>query len=233
MREFSRQHHRKGKLKGGCKKAQFACQFTKPYLTRVTEGQDAARLETLCRSPIATVVTDPYAPDNPIVAVNAAFEALTGYSASEVLGLNCRFLAGSSTTQPGSATLRKAISLQQPALVELDNYRRDGTPFRNAVMIAPLFDANGELEYFVGSQMELADDALVARKQSSRDLVERLTRRQKEVLREMMLGHRNKQIAARLGVSEKTVKMHRSSMLARLDAVSSTDAVRIAVEAGL
>ena len=192
-------------------------------------------LKLLCRSPIATVVTDATAFDNPIVAVNQAFESLTGYTAGEVIGRNCRFLAGANSTQPGSEILREAIRLQRPVVVELMNYKRDGTPFRNAVMIAPLYDGDGQLKHYVGSQMEVParQTSSVRKEQTSQELVGRLTPRQREVLRQMMLGYRNKQIAIRLGLSEKTVKMHRSSMLARLEAVSSTDAVRIAVEAGL
>jgi hypothetical protein len=49
----------------------------------------------------------------------------------------------------------------------------------------------------------------------------------------MTLGYRNKQIAIRLGISEKTVKMHRASLLTKLEAATSADAVRIAVEAAL
>ena len=49
----------------------------------------------------------------------------------------------------------------------------------------------------------------------------------------MALGYRNKQIAARLGIDEKTVKMHRAAMLDRLGAPTSADAIRIGVEAGL
>ena len=48
-------------------------------------------------SPIASVVTDARQPDNPIVAVNDAFLQLTGYEADEVIGRNCRFLAGPKT----------------------------------------------------------------------------------------------------------------------------------------
>lgn len=192
-------------------------------------------LESLCKSPLATVVTDPLVPDNPIVAVNHAFEQLTGYSRAEALGRNCRFLAGAGTAEAGSSILREAIRSRRPAMAELLNYRRDGSPFRNAVMIAPLFDDEGKLRYFVGSQMEVADRATpqAARKQIAQQRVARLTPRQLEVLRDMMLGYRNKQIAARLALSEKTVKMHRGKMLIRLKALSSTDAVRIAVEAGL
>ena len=196
---------------------------------------DAAYLRLLCNSPIATVVTDPKAPDNPIVAVNAAFEELTGYSAAEVSGRNCRLLAGPDTAQAGSPILRDAIRMQRPTLAELTNYRSDGTPFRNAVMIAPLYDDEGNLRYFVGSQMEVDTDLRPegTRQRATQGLVASLTPRQKDVLREMMNGYRNKQIAARLGLSEKTVKMHRGRMLARLEAISSTDAIRIALEAGL
>lgn len=41
-------------------------------------------------SPIASVVTDPKADDNPIVAANRAFEQLTGYREHELVGRNCR-----------------------------------------------------------------------------------------------------------------------------------------------
>src|SRR3546814_7933630 len=47
--------------------------------------------------PIAAVISDPRLPDNPIVECNAAFSALTGYGPEEILGRNCRFLAGQGT----------------------------------------------------------------------------------------------------------------------------------------
>lgn len=205
-----------------------------PLFNSNSQGERAF-LASLCRSPISTVVTNPRAADNPIVAVNEAFEQLTGYPRTEIVGRNCRFLAGTGTDPAASAILRDAVDSQRPVLAELLNYKRDGAPFRNAVMIAPLFDTDGKLKYFVGSQMELPQNGepIVSRTKASRALVAQLTPRQREVLREMMLGYRNKQIAARLGLSEKTVKMHRSGMLSRLQAVSSTDAVRIAMEAGL
>ena len=192
-------------------------------------------LDDLCRSPIATVVTDPQREDNPIVAVNAAFEQLTGYSAAEAVGRNCRFLAAEDKDQAGMALMREAIGLRRAVLAAVRNYRRDGTLFRNAVMVAPLYDTDGNLRYFVGSQMEVPARGFNPdhRKEAAQGLIGRLTPRQRQVLHEMMLGYRNKQIADRLRLSVKTVKMHRSDMLARLDAVSSTDAVRIAVEAGL
>lgn len=185
-------------------------------------------------SPIAIVITDPRKGDNPIVAVNPAFERLTGYDASEVLGWNCRFLAGARTEPWASQALRDAVRERRPAFAELLNYRKDGTAFLNAVMIAPHFDENGELEYFVGSQMDVsAGGTAIERRHRAGEALRGLTPRQRDVLRLMAAGLRNKQIAASLSINEKTVKMHRATLLSRLGAATSADAVRLAVEAGL
>jgi DNA-binding CsgD family transcriptional regulator len=71
------------------------------------------------------------------------------------------------------------------------------------------------------------------RYRSSSKLVASLTPRQRQVLGHMVVGLRNKQIAALLDIDEKTVKMHRAGLLARLGAVTSADAIRIGVEANL
>jgi PAS domain S-box-containing protein len=187
-------------------------------------------------SPIAMVITDTRLPDNVIIAVNDAFTALTGYTREEAVGRNCRFLAGPETESDQSAVLRDAVVNQRPAFAELLNYRQDGSSFRNAVMIAPLFDSDGTLTYFLGSQMEVAPGgpgSSAERHRLAAESVARLSPRQRQVLREMAMGFRNKQIALRIGISEKTVKMHRASMLMKLGVATSADAVRIAVEAGL
>ena len=54
-----------------------------------------------------------------------------------------------------------------------------------------------------------------------------LTPREREVLAHVVAGRRNKQIAADLGVSEGTVKLHRSQVMRKLDARSLADLVRI------
>lgn len=104
---------------------------------------------------MATIITDNCVPDNPIVEVNEAFLALTGYSKAEVVGRNCRFLAGRGTEAEAQSVLREAVSAGSPAIVELTNYRKDGTPFRNAVMLAPVHDARGTVAMFIGSQMDV------------------------------------------------------------------------------
>lgn len=63
--------------------------------------------------------------------------------------------------------------------------------------------------------------------------VEKLTEREAEVLELMALGLANKAIARRLGISEHTVKFHVGSILAKLGAVSRTEAVTVAARKGL
>lgn len=204
-----------------------------------TNPADAAESElfaSIAETPMAMVITNPRLPDNPIVAANAAFSALTGYTAREIVGRNCRFLAGEATDKGCSRILHDAVAAGRPALTEIVNYRKDGSAFRNAVMIAPIFGADGKAAYFIGSQVEVPGEAALdvgIRRERARALTAKLTPRQRQVLKEMTLGYRNKQIAARLGIDEKTVKMHRAGMLERIGAPTSADAIRIAVEAGL
>lgn len=189
----------------------------------------------IASSPVAAVISNPRLPDNPIVECNAAFETLTGYGRDEIIGRNCRFLAGPETEPWLTAEIVTAVQERRPVLVEILNYKKDGTPFRNAVLVAPIFDDAGELEYFLGSQMEVltpAGEAAPGNRERARERMAALSIRQRQVLIEMAAGKLNKQIAFALGISERTVKMHRAAALAALGVKSAADAIRLAVEAG-
>ena len=88
--------------------------------------------------------------EHPIVQVNSAFETITGYSSDEALGKNCRYLQGSDRLQPEIAELRAALRDGRPCSVTLRNYRRDGTMFRNALRMTPVYDDACQLTHFVG-----------------------------------------------------------------------------------
>ncbi len=185
---------------------------------------------------VAAVVSNPRLPDNPIVACNKAFMDLTGYAEHEIIGRNCRFLRGEGTEPELTKELRVGIAAKVPVMVELLNYKKDGTPFRNAVMIAPIFDPAGELEYFLGSQVEVPGAAQKTsdnRAIEAREKVATLSRRQREILQCIAAGRLNKQIAFELGLSERTIKLHRAAVLRALGVRTSADAIRMAIEAGL
>src|SRR5688572_23732760 len=62
------------------------------------------------------------------------------------------------------------------------------------------------------------------RKRAARERVSQLTTREKEVLEGLLSGESNKQIANRLGISLRTVEMHRGNMMERLNASSLAEA---------
>ena len=102
-------------------------------------------------------LSDPDQDDNPIVYANAAFEKITGYDQSEILGQNCRFLQGEDRDQPEIDKIREALRDLVPVTVTLRNYRKDGTLFYNQFTIRPLFDPHGDLIYFLGVQHDVTE----------------------------------------------------------------------------
>ena len=193
-------------------------------------------IESVASSPLAMVLSNPHRPDNPLEIVNRIFCDLTGYAEREIVGRNCRFLSGEDTDPATTEQLRAAIRNRAPVLADILNYRSDGTAFRNGVMITPIYDTDGDLAWFLGSQVDLGpaharsfDD----RRSGAAKQVANLPPRQRQVLQGMARGLLNKQIAWELKISEKTVKMHRALLIERLKVATSAEAIRIAVEAGL
>jgi DNA-binding NarL/FixJ family response regulator len=79
-----------------------------------------------------------------------------------------------------------------------------------------------------------ADGVLLAGVAPPRDLPpEPLTPREIQVLELLVEGLSNKTIAARLGISDQTVKFHVAAISGKLGAVNRTDAVRRAIRQGL
>ncbi|MCD9006140.1 EAL domain-containing protein [Luteimonas sp. XNQY3] len=116
--------------------------------------RDEADLRLLRRAVEATengiVIADACADDQPIVYVNPAFSRITGYTADDSIGRNCRFLQGGERDQPALPAIRDAIAQAHEVRVQLRNYRRDGSPFWNELRMAPVRDQDGALTHFVG-----------------------------------------------------------------------------------
>lgn len=103
----------------------------------------------------SVTISDARAPDMPLVYVSPGFSSFSGYRREEVLGRNCRFLQRGERDQPGLTTLRAAILARSPCVVDLVNYRRDGTRMSNRLSMHPVFDAEGQLTFYVGLQSDV------------------------------------------------------------------------------
>jgi diguanylate cyclase (GGDEF)-like protein/PAS domain S-box-containing protein len=108
-------------------------------------------------SPEGVVVVDALDPDRPVVYVNAGFEALTGYSAAELVGHNLRFLQGDDREQDGRQRLREALKVGESCRVLLRNYRKDGRVFWNEMTILPLLDGQGRITHYVGHHRDAGE----------------------------------------------------------------------------
>lgn len=100
----------------------------------------------------SALVTDA---DQRIVYANAAFTAVTGYSAEEVLGRNCRLLQGPGTDALTVTTVRMTLARQETFRGEILNYRKDGTAFWNALTVSPLRNEDGVVTHFVSVQRDI------------------------------------------------------------------------------
>jgi PAS domain S-box-containing protein len=101
------------------------------------------------------IITDPRQPDNPVVFANNAFCRLTGYARDEILGRNCRFLQGPETDPETVARIRGAVEAGQSLEIDIRNHRRNGEPFWNRLLMAPVRDDAGNIAYFFASQVDV------------------------------------------------------------------------------
>ncbi|KAL8926487.1 MAG: hypothetical protein Q9172_001790 [Xanthocarpia lactea] len=101
-------------------------------------------------------LSDPSIKDNPIVYASEEFYRTTQYGRDYVIGRNCRFLQGPRTDRNTVSRIKDAVRTGQESFETILNYRRDGSPFMNLVMTAPLYDNKGVVRYFIGAQVDIS-----------------------------------------------------------------------------
>ncbi|WP_277542685.1 PAS domain S-box protein [Haloarcula laminariae] len=134
-------------------------------ITERRERESELRLRTRAMDAAEVPITmaDATEPDNPIVYANGAFEAVTGYSRSAIVGSNCRVLQGPGTDSDGVAVLREGIEDKRPVTTQILNYRRDGTPFWNRVTVTPVEDETGTVTHYLGFQQDVTEQQRITR----------------------------------------------------------------------
>lgn len=92
-----------------------------------------------------------------------------------------------------------------------------------------------EIEQTLAHAAERGDAHCQARRRETlaRRQVERLTKREREVLVGVAEGLSNRTIGERLEISPRTVEIHRANMLSKMGADHTSDAIRIAIQAAL
>lgn len=134
-------------------------------ITPLANAEEMLRLRNraIDASSVGITIADMRQPDQPLIFVNHAFEYMTGYTADEVIGRNCRFLQGDERDPVARDAIRKAIQTGEEALVVLRNYKKDGTPFWNELLISPIPDSDGHITHYVGFQKDVTDREEIAR----------------------------------------------------------------------
>ncbi len=131
----------------------------------ITDITDAVRVrselsqreQAIDQLPVAFCLADATRPDHPLVYVNRSFTVLTGYSAEDCHGRNCRFLQGDDTDQPAARAIARALADRIPGTAVLRNYRKDGTLFLNELTVVPLCDEDGTVSHFAGIQLDITE----------------------------------------------------------------------------
>lgn len=132
-------------------------------MSRTAQISRASLPRTMIRAVAAAAqsisIADYDAPDQPLVYVNRAFETLTGYSAAEILGRNCRFLQEPADADSHAviAQLRTAITAGAEIRTVLRNYRKDGTAFWNELHLSAVRDDTGRITHYIGYQSDVSE----------------------------------------------------------------------------
>lgn len=100
-------------------------------------------------------IVDASQPDHPIISVNTAYCALTGYQPHEIIGRNCRFLQGPETNPDTISEIAQALSLGIPIRREILNYTKAGATFWNDLYIDPIHDHEGAVIGFIGISYDI------------------------------------------------------------------------------
>nr|AML76796.1 putative LOV domain-containing protein [Phycella sp. BC-2016] len=113
---------------------------TEPSVPRVSQEL----MDVLSTLQQTFVVSDATRQDCPIMYANAWFFSMTGYSAKEVIGRNCRFLQEPDTDKAKLAKISEDVKTGKSHCGRLLNYKKDVTSFWNLLTITPIKDDSGK-----------------------------------------------------------------------------------------
>ncbi|KAI1334428.1 hypothetical protein F5Y15DRAFT_289439 [Xylariaceae sp. FL0016] len=139
--------------------------FVKTQLIRCTTSAVAAGPSAIASSKLeypglgeSFCLTKASSPSNPIAAVTDAFLLLSGYPLQEVISQNCKFLQGP-YSDPGAIGRIQTATREGRSIVELIlNHRKDAAPFWNLLLLYPLKNQSGRIDYWLGGQINISEN---------------------------------------------------------------------------
>lgn len=147
------------------------------FAVSALSSMEAAEFEMICKGaiwlkqlvalaellPVAVSIAtaNPSRRGLPLIYVNPEFTVLTGYSREECIGKNCKFLQQPAKSERDSINqFVKAVHTKSPARIDITNFKKDGTYFRNLVCMKALLNQTGEVGYFIAIHLDITSEGL-------------------------------------------------------------------------
>ena len=96
--------------------------------------------------------------NRPCIYANKLFEEYSGYSHDECIGRNLSYLQGELTSQDTILFMRDCFDKKLACIQDIINYKKDGTPFLNRLLILPIREYSTGHTYYLGIQNDITQD---------------------------------------------------------------------------
>lgn len=94
-----------------------------------------------------------------VLYANRAFAQLCGRTPEALLGINLRELQGGQSDEQSARRVREALERGEPCRALLRNYRPDGTPFWNEMLLQPVCGGDGKVAQWIGYHRDAGEHA--------------------------------------------------------------------------
>jgi PAS domain S-box-containing protein len=93
--------------------------------------------------------------DRPCIYANKKFQDDTGFKPDEAIGRNLSYLQGELTAKDTTEFMRKCFNEGQACIQDIVNYKKNGTPFLNRLLLIPMKSA--DQYFYIGFQNDITD----------------------------------------------------------------------------
>jgi PAS domain S-box-containing protein len=96
-----------------------------------------------------------------MIYVNPAFERASGFSKEELIGRNPRILNSGRHSREFWKSVWDHITTRKVWVGEIENRRKDGSPFHTELVISPIVDGNGHIVGFLGAHRDITEQKIL------------------------------------------------------------------------